>query len=277
VDSDYRRVEKAILFIEEHAGEQPGLDKVARHVGLSPYHFQRIFKRWTGVSPKRFLQFLTVERAKKLLHRSSSLLNTAFDVGLSGPGRLHDLFLSTESLTPGQFKSGGVGLVIRYGHCQSPFGLCLLAMTEQGICDLRFIDGGAKDLALRDLGEKWKGARLEEAQKEACDTVRRIFGQTGSSTPEPLLLYLRGTNFQIKVWEALLHVPEGAVISYSALAGKVGRRDAVRAVAGAVGSNPIAWLIPCHRVLRSSGEIGGYRWGIARKKMMLARELGGEG
>ncbi|MDF1526904.1 MAG: methylated-DNA--[protein]-cysteine S-methyltransferase [bacterium] len=277
MESEYRRIERAIRYIEGHVGEQPGLDEVSRYVGLSPCHFQRVFKRWTGVSPKRYLQFLTVENAKRLLRQSSSLLDTALEVGLSGPGRLHDLFVSVESMTPGQFKSGGAGVTLEYGFHETPFGRALLAVTQEGITDLWFIDEEEEGGALVELIKTWPAADLKEGSESTRRIADRIFdGALKQAKGDPINLLLRGTNFQIKVWQALLRIPEGTVVSYADVAIMISRPDAVRAVAGAVAKNPIAWLIPCHRVLRSSGELGGYRWGITRKKMMLARELGGE-
>jgi AraC family transcriptional regulator of adaptative response/methylated-DNA-[protein]-cysteine methyltransferase len=271
--TDYQKMEKAIRFLEEHSEGQPTLEEAARYVNLSPYHFQRLFKKWVGVSPKRYLQFLTVENAKRLLHQSASVMDTAFDVGLSGPGRLHDLFVSVETVTPGQFKSRGQYVEIRYSVSDSPFGRCVLAMTKKGVCDLRFVDRAHEDHSIRDLSKKWSAAVLSEDQQMGDEMVSRIFSHMSGPGPEKLSLDLYGTNFQIKVWQALLRIPEGAVVSYTDVARRVGRPDAVRAVAGAVGKNPVAWLIPCHRVLRNSGELGGYRWGLTRKKIMLAREL----
>jgi AraC family transcriptional regulator of adaptative response/methylated-DNA-[protein]-cysteine methyltransferase len=276
VDTDYGKVEKAIYYIEENAEKQPGLEKISAHVGLSPYHFQRVFKKWTGVSPKRFLQFLTVENAKQLLERSASVLETSYDVGLSGPGRLHDLFVSVESVTPGQFKSGGGGIKIEYGFHQTPYGRALFAIAADGITDIEFVQDEDEGKAVHDLAKKWPAADLVENPDATGEMARRIFGglmRSGESSP--IKIWLRGTNFQIKVWQALLKIPEGAIVSYSDVARSIGRPEAVRAVANAVGSNPISWLIPCHRVLRSSGAIGGYGGGIARKKIMLAKELGG--
>lgn len=274
MESGYRKIERAIRFIEEHAREQPGLEEISKHAGLSPHHFQRVFKRWTGVSPKRYLQFLTVENAKDLLRRSAPVLETAHDVGLSGPGRLHDLFVSVETVTPGQYKSGGSGLRIHYGFPMTPFGKAMIAGTTRGITDLWFMDAQDEEETLLTLKRQWPAADIVEDPVRTGQIVEQVFGQmagrSGERRPE---LYLRGTNFQIKVWQALLRIPEGAVVSYAGLAAGIGRPDAVRAVARAVGSNPIAWLIPCHRVLRSTGELGGYRWGTARKRMMLAREL----
>jgi AraC family transcriptional regulator of adaptative response/methylated-DNA-[protein]-cysteine methyltransferase len=272
-------MEKAIRYIEDHADEQPSLNEVSEHVGLSPYHFQRKFKKWTGLSPKSYLQFLTVENAKTLLARSAPVLETAYDVGLSSSGRLHDLFVSVEAVTPGQFKSGGAGIDMEYGFHQTPFGQALLARTESGVTDLWFVEEGEEREALNELQKTWPAADMREGFRATREIVNRIFGSASSQAGGGQIdLLLRGTNFQIKVWQALLRIPEGSIVSYTDVAEEIGRPDAVRAVAGAVAKNPIAWLVPCHRVLRSSGEIGGYRWGITRKKIMLARELaGGEG
>jgi len=276
VSSDYQRIEKAIQYIDEHAIRQPSLGDVAEHIGLSPYHFQRMFKRWTGVSPKRYLQFLTVENAKHLLARSAPVLETSDVVGLSGPGRLHDLFVSVEAVTPGQFKSGGAGMELKYGFHQTPFGNALIAMTENGLTDLWFVEEENAAEALLELQKRWPAADIKEGTEVTKKKMDLVFGGTlNQGKSHPFRFLLRGTNFQVKVWQALLQIPEGTVVSYTDVANMISRPDAVRAVAGAVAANPIAYLIPCHRVLRSSGELGGYRWGTARKKIMLTRELGG--
>lgn len=275
MDSEYRRMERAICYLEDHCEDQPSLAMVSEHVGLSPHHFQRLFKRWTGVSPKRYLQFLTVQNAKRLLKQSASLLEAAYHTGLSGPGRLHDLFVSVEAVTPGQYKSGGAGVELLYGFHETPFGKALLVMTGEGITDLAFVEGD-EDKALLKLKGKWPAAVLGREDGATGAMVRRLFGGSFQMAEgSRIRLILNGTNFQIKVWQALLRIPEGAVVSYTDVAQGIGRPEAVRAVAGAVAANPVAWLIPCHRVLRRSGELGGYRWGVSRKKMMLARELGG--
>jgi AraC family transcriptional regulator of adaptative response/methylated-DNA-[protein]-cysteine methyltransferase len=269
---DYKRIEQAILFIEQQALEQPSLEEIAEHVGLSPYHFQRMFKRWAGVSPKRFLQYLTVEYAKKLLRDSASVLDTSLEVGLSGPGRLHDLFVSLDAVTPGEYKKLGKDLVIEYGFHSTPFGDCLIAATQRGICFLGFVKEDARQSILRSLRDTWQEASLQENPETVSSTVKRIFSPTASSIKEPVKILLHGTNFQLKVWEALLCMPKGAVTSYSTLSHAVGHPGASRAVGNAVGHNPVAYLIPCHRVLRASGEIGGYRWGTPRKRAILAME-----
>ena len=269
---DYRRIEQAIAYLEEHALEQPSLDDVAEHIGLSSYHFQRLFKSWAGVSPKRFLQYLTIENAKKLLRESVSILDTALDVGLSGPSRLHDLFVSVEAMTPGEFKAQGKDLLISYGFHVTPFGECLLAVTSRGICSLVFVEPEARSVALNELHETWQEATLVENQSAGKDAIKTIFGQTRNKTQAPLKVLLRGTNFQVKVWQALLRIPEGSVVSYGFLADAVGHPGAHRAVGTAAGHNPIGYLIPCHRVLRANGEIGGYHWGTTRKRAILARE-----
>jgi AraC family transcriptional regulator of adaptative response/methylated-DNA-[protein]-cysteine methyltransferase len=269
---DYKRIEQAILFIEQQALEQPSLEEIAEHVGLSPYHFQRLFKRWAGVSPKRFLQYLTVECAKRLLRDSASVLDTSLEVGLSGPGRLHDLFVSVDAVTPGEYKTLGKDLVIEYGFHSTPFGECLVAATQRGLCFLGFVGEDTRQTALKSLRDTWPEATLQENPETASATIKGIFSPTASSIKEPVKILLHGTNFQLKVWEALLCIPKGAVTSYSTLSDAVGHSGASRAVGNAVGHNPIAYLIPCHRVLRTSGEIGGYRWGTPRKRAILAME-----
>ena len=272
MDSDYARVKDAIMFIASNASEQPTLEDVAAHVGLSPYHFQRLFRRWAGVSPKRFLQHLNASRAKVLLRDSMPVLDTAFAVGLSGPGRLHDLIVMTEAVTPGEYAAHGDGIAIRYGVHETPFGPCLIAVTDRGICALRFTDEDNVENAVAELERDWRRATLVRDDSGTSASVRTIFDRAGDATG-PLPLLLRGTNFQLKVWEALLRVPETCLISYGDLAERIGMPSATRAVASAVGANPIAFVIPCHRVLRSSGALGGYRWGLDRKVVMLEREM----
>ncbi len=268
---DYRRIEKAILFIEENIERKPDLAEVAREAGLSEFHFQRLFSRMVGISPKRYEQFLDKETAKELLGRSENLLDASYDVGLSGPGRLHDLFVSCEAVTPGEFKSRGLGLTIRCGFHPTPFGEALLAATARGICALSFVEPGARTGVLGRLKDEWRNADLVEDEESTAPLVEAIFTDAPKARA-PLSLYLRGTNFQVKVWEALLRIPPGAAATYEQIARSLGAPNATRAVGSAVGRNPVAFLIPCHRVIRKSGEMGGYHWGVPRKRMILAWE-----
>ena len=266
---DYLRIEQAILYLEDHYKDQPSLEEVAANIGLSEYHFQRLFTRWSGVSPKRFLQFLTKEGAKELLDQSENLLDTTHRVGLSSLGRLHDLFVTTEAVSPGEYKSYGEGVTIRYGLHASPFGKCLVAVTERGICHLGFVQNSEGN-AIDNLVADWKNARMIEDNKGTAPLIEPIFDLDYRG--KPLNIHLRGTNFQLKVWEALLKIPTGVVTTYEGLAERIGRPAATRAVGTAVGHNPIAVLIPCHRVIRKVGEFGNYRYGALRKKALLARE-----
>jgi AraC family transcriptional regulator of adaptative response/methylated-DNA-[protein]-cysteine methyltransferase len=269
---DYQRIEKAILFLEKNFHRQPDLREVAQDAGLSAYHFQRLFRRWAGISPKRFVRFLTLAHAKQLLEKSRTLLDATYDAGLSSPGRLHDLFVNIEAMTPGEFKARGAGLKISYGFHPSPFGECWLAATDRGVCGLGFVGKGGRARALRELRNRWKEARWEENPRLTRPYIYRIFSRAGGDGGRPLTLLLKGTNFQIKVWEALLKVPRGALTCYEDLAAAIGQRRACRAVGAAVGRNPVAFIIPCHRVIRKVGMIGDYHWGAARKKDMLAWE-----
>jgi AraC family transcriptional regulator of adaptative response/methylated-DNA-[protein]-cysteine methyltransferase len=268
---DYRRIEAVIRFLEANAGEQPSLEDAARAAGLSEFHLQRLFRRWAGVSPKRFLQYLTVQHAKRALRDGLSVLATAYEAGLSGPGRLHDLFVAVDAVTPGEYKALGSGLEVRYGTASSPFGECLLAVTARGVCGLEFVTTPERDAAVERLQRAWPGARLVRDASLARETAGRIFAPAGRKR-EPLTLFLKGTNFQLKVWQALLQIPAGAATSYGALAVAIDQPGAARAVGSAVGRNPIAYLIPCHRVLRESGKVGDYRWGAERKQAILGWE-----
>jgi AraC family transcriptional regulator of adaptative response/methylated-DNA-[protein]-cysteine methyltransferase len=270
MSEDYPRIAQAIEYLEKHANTQPELSEVASAVGLSEYHFQRMFSRWAGISPKRFLQFLTKESAKDLLAKSENLLDTTYGVGLSSLGRLHDLFVTTEAVTPGQYKSGGAGLTIRYGLHDTPFGEALIGLTERGICHLGFVDSSEGD-AIDALVLGWPQAKMIEDYIATAPLIEPIFDLSQRSR-KPLHLHLRGTNFQLKVWEALLRIPPGAVISYQGLAEQAGHPGASRAVGTALGGNPIAVLIPCHRVIRKLGEFGNYRYGAIRKKALLGWE-----
>ena len=271
LSEDYLRIEQAIQYLEKNANTQPELSALASAVGLSEYHFQRIFSRWAGISPKRFLQFITKESAKGLLTQSENLLDTTYGVGLSSLGRLHDLFVSTEAVTPGQYKSGGAGLTIRYGLHDTPFGKTLIGTTERGICHLGFV-GSSEGDAIDTLVASWQQAKMIEDHKSTASLVEPIFDLSLRSNT-PLHLHLRGTNFQLKVWEALLRIPPGAVTSYQGLAEQAGIPGASRAVGTALGRNPIAVLIPCHRVIRKLGDFGKYRYGSARKKALVGWEV----
>jgi AraC family transcriptional regulator of adaptative response/methylated-DNA-[protein]-cysteine methyltransferase len=272
LSQDYQRIEQAIQFLETNYQRQPELEEVAQSIGLSEYHFQRLFTRWVGISPKRFLQFLTKESAKRLLAQRANVLDAAYESGLSGPGRLHDLFVTCEAVTPGEYKSLGEGLKISYGFHPSPFGEILLAMTDRGICNLIFVQDGRRAESLAVLRAHWRLASLVEDAELTRPVVQQAFAAFGGGSPAPLHLHLRGTNFQIKVWEALLQIPSGSVSTYDEIAARIGQPGASRAVGAALGKNPVAVLIPCHRVIRKAGEFGGYQWGAARKKALLAWE-----
>lgn len=264
--NDYIRIEKAIKFLDANRLEQPSLEAVAEHVGLSRFHFQKLFTRWTGVSPKKYLQHLTLGRAKEILSSSASVLEASYEVGLSGPSRLHDLFVSTESITPGEFKSSGEGVRIRFGFHDTPFGECVTGHTDRGLCALEFIDDRYK--ALESLGSKWQRAEFIHDQSAGAEDVSRIFYAREGN----IKLFLKGTGFQLKVWEALLKIPEGNLVSYGDVAAYIGCASSQRAVGNAAGQNPIGYLIPCHRVLRSNGTISGYRWGPDKKRVIMAYE-----
>jgi AraC family transcriptional regulator, regulatory protein of adaptative response / methylated-DNA-[protein]-cysteine methyltransferase len=269
--ADYIRIEKAIRYLESNYRKQPSLDDLAHHLGLSAFHFQRLFRRWVGISPKRFLQFLTVEYAKGLLDESRSLLDVTYESGLSSPGRLHDLFVTIEAMTPGEFKNRGQGLVIFWGIHQSPFGDCLLAVTDRGICGLAFVDRNQRAV-LMDLKSRWPNADFIEKPSMTKKTADSIFKIEKADSARPLKLLLLGTNFQLKVWEALIRIPSGHLCSYEDVAKMAGNENAIRAAANAVAANPISYLIPCHRVIQKMGVFGNYHWGATRKKAIIAYE-----
>jgi AraC family transcriptional regulator of adaptative response/methylated-DNA-[protein]-cysteine methyltransferase len=269
--TDYERIERAIRYLEDNYQDQPNLKALARSAGLSEFHFQRLFRRWAGISPKRFLQHLTAGHAVRALRESRTNLEAAYDSGLSGGGRLHDLFVNLHAVTPGELKRAGAGLTIHYGFHPSPFGECLIGMTARGVCHLGFVPPENRRAALAELAAEWPRAQFEEAPRVTAPLARQLFARSNGNSPD-IDLHVRGTNFQIKVWEALLRIPPGGVVSYEDLARHIRAPRAVRAVANAVAHNPVAWLIPCHRVIRKSGMLGGYRWGETRKKVLLAWE-----
>jgi AraC family transcriptional regulator of adaptative response/methylated-DNA-[protein]-cysteine methyltransferase len=270
--TDYLRIEKVIRYLGKNFHLQPELHQLALQAGLSEFHFQRLFKRWVGISPKRFLQFMTKEYAKSVLRQSKNLLEAAYASGLSGPGRLHDLFVQCEAVTPGEFKMRGAGLKITYGFIPTPFGTCLLAVTTRGICALYFLAESDRNRYIRMLRKSWPFAELYEHADELRPLAEGIFKPDSWRPDQPFHLHLRGTNFQLKVWEALLGIPQGCMLAYEDVAEKIGQPGAVRAVGTAIAGNPISFLIPCHRVIRKEGNTGNYGGGLWRKKVLLAWE-----
>ncbi|MEL7037306.1 MAG: methylated-DNA--[protein]-cysteine S-methyltransferase [Cyanobacteria bacterium J06592_8] len=272
----YERIAKAIAFIRDHHLDQPDLKTIAQQVHLSEYHFQRLFTQWAGISPKRFLQYITVEYAKSKIAETPNLLELTADAGLSSPGRLHDLFVKLEAMSPGEYKAAGAGLQICYGIHRTPFGDCLIATTARGICNLLFLDGIDENTAQNHLCTEWKNAEIIQDRQATVGIRDRIFypntSPSDTAHPSPITLWVKGTNFQIQVWRALLNIPNGSLTTYQRLATFIGHPKAARAVGNAVGRNPVAYLIPCHRVIRASGEMGGYRWGLERKAMLLGWE-----
>ncbi|WPU97369.1 methylated-DNA--[protein]-cysteine S-methyltransferase [Mucilaginibacter sp. cycad4] len=268
---DYTRIADAIGFFKENFKAQPKLDEVAEHVNLSPFHFQRMFKDWAGVTPKQFLQYLSVEHAKEILkHEDANVFNTALETGLSGGGRLHDLFIKVEGMTPGEYRNGGAMLHINYSFADTPFGKVIVASTSKGICHMAFVDEG-EEKALEQLKISFPNAVYNQLVDRIQQNALFIFTQDWSRLDE-IKLHLKGTDFQIKVWETLLKVPAGGLTTYASLAKKAGSENAYRAVGTAVGSNPVAFLIPCHRVIKSTGEIGQYHWGSTRKNAIIGWE-----
>lgn len=271
--TNYKRVEKAIQFMLDHQKSQPRITEIASHVGISEFHFNRLFKEWAGVTPKQFLQFLTLNHAKAILNESRTVLDTAYDVGLSSSGRLHDLFVTIDAVTPGNYRSNGRELLIEHGCALSPFGQCFIAATNRGICKFSFLADGQMLPFRLELQSEWPEAAIVENDHMAEKYAREIFRLDGAEkSRKKITLLLKGTNFQLKVWEALLRIPEGSLLSYADVASAIGKPESTRAVAGAIAKNPIGYLIPCHRVLRSSGELSGYRWGSARKAALLGWE-----
>jgi AraC family transcriptional regulator of adaptative response/methylated-DNA-[protein]-cysteine methyltransferase len=275
--SDYDLIRRAILFLTGSAAAQPDLDSLASHLGLSPTHCQKLFKRWCGLSPKEFVQAITIDHARRLLDGSASVLDAAHEVGLSGSGRLHDLFVSHESMTPGDYKRRGEGLELIYGFHPSPFGEALLVATARGVAGLAFVNedsGETRSEALADLLGRWPRARALEDSARTAPYIRRIFDPAEWRPETPVRLVLIGTDFEVRVWEALLEIPMGRATSYADIARHLGQPTASRAVGTAVGRNPISFVVPCHRVLRGDGTLGGYHWGLTRKRALIGWETG---
>jgi len=275
VSDDYALVRRAIEFLTNSWIEQPELGRIAAHLGISPAHCQKLFKRWCGLSPKEFVQAITIDRARGLLDESASLLDAACDVGLSGAGRLHDLFVDHEAMTPGDFKRRGAGLDIVYGFHPSPFGSALIMATDRGVCGLAFADGGTeRSEALEDMAARWPSAKYREDKAVTGAHARQIFEPQSWRRDRPIRLVLIGTDFEVRVWETLLRIPAGRQVTYSDVAAHIGKPSASRAVGSAVGRNPISFVVPCHRVLRKDGGLGGYHWGITRKRAIIGWEKG---
>lgn len=272
--TDYAHVRNTLEFITEHWRDQPSLDTIAGEAGLSPGHLQRVFKRWAGISPKEFLQAITLDHARNLLRESASILDTSYEVGLSGPSRLHDLFVTHEGMSPGIYKAKGDGLEILYGFHPSPFGHALVMITDQGLAGLAFADEGGEREALDDMRRRWPQARYNENSAATAAYAARIFNPGRWEPDTPLKVVFIGTDFEIRVWETLLRIPLGKATTYSDIASHLGNPKASRAVGTAVGKNPISFVVPCHRVLGKTGNLCGYHWGLTRKKAILGWEAG---
>ncbi len=272
--ADYDIVRRAIAHIRGHWRAQPEIDDIAHAAGVNATDLHHLFRRWCGLTPKAFLQALTLSHARELLRASASVLDTAYEVGLSGPGRLHDLFVTHESMSPGEWKAGGEGLTLTYGFHPCPFGMALVMVTPRGLAGLALADPGKERAALRDMKSRWPKAKYVEDFAATAATARRIFDAALWRKEQPLRVVLIGTDFEVRVWEKLLHVPMGRLTTYSDLAARAGAPKAARAVGAAVGKNPICFVVPCHRVIGKSGELTGYHWGLTRKRAMLGWEAG---
>ena len=272
--ADYDIVRRAIAHIRGNLRSQPEIDTIADAAGVSATDLHHLFRRWCGLTPKAFLQALTLSSARDLLRSSASVLDTAYEVGLSGPGRLHDLFVTHEAMSPGEWKAGGEGLTISYGFHPCPFGMALVMITPRGLAGLALADAGKERKALSDMRSRWPKARYVEDFAATAATARRIFDSTLWRPEQPLRVVLIGTDFEVRVWEKLLTIPMGALTTYSDLAARAGSPKAARAVGAAVGKNPISFVVPCHRVISKSGDITGYHWGLTRKRAMLGWEAG---
>jgi AraC family transcriptional regulator of adaptative response/methylated-DNA-[protein]-cysteine methyltransferase len=272
--NDYERVASTIRYLDRHHTDQPDLSALAQGAGLSLFHFHRLFSAWAGVTPKDFLQCLTLEHVKSLLRDGASVLDAALEAGLSGPGRIHDLCVGLDAASPGEMKSGGAGLTITYGLSDTPFGQALIAEAPRGICHLSFVDHRDNEVASSLLRSEWPGAKLHRSDDAAVKLAKIIFSRPGMDQPRPRLrAFVRATAFQLRVWRALLGVPAGSLTTYGRLSAAVGQPTAARAVGSAVGANPVAFIIPCHRVIRETGVLGNYRWDPIRKRAMLGWEM----
>jgi AraC family transcriptional regulator of adaptative response/methylated-DNA-[protein]-cysteine methyltransferase len=272
--ADYDVVRRAIGHIRGHWREQPEIEAIAEAAGVTPTELHHLFRRWAGLTPKAFLQALTLDGARQLLRDSASVLDATYEVGLSGPGRLHDLFVTHEAMSPGEWKTGGEGLTIRFGFHPSPFGSALVMATERGLAGLAFADPGEEPAALADMKRRWPRATYVEDSARTAVVAKRIFDPTQWQQSQPLRVVLIGTDWEVRVWEALMQIPMGRLVTYSDIAGKVRSPAAARAVGAAVGKNPVSFVVPCHRVVGKSGELTGYHWGITRKRAMLGWEAG---
>jgi len=272
--ADYDKVRKTLAYITDHWRDQPSLEEIAEHVGLSEPHLHHVFRRWSGLSPKAFLQAITLDHARSLLRDSASVLDTAYEVGLSGPGRLHDLFVTHEAMSPGDWKAGGYGLTLRYGYHPSPFGEAIAVATDRGLSGLGFVDGGDRAAALADMVRRWPKAAFVQDQELTAPLAARAFDPSLWKPETPLRVVFIGTDFEVRVWETLLLIPLGGATTYSTLAETLGKPKAARAVGGAVGRNPVSFVVPCHRVIGKSGALTGYHWGLTRKQAILGWEAG---
>lgn len=273
-EGDYAVVRRAVAFISEHWRSQPDVEAIAHACGVTPDELHHLFRRWAGLTPKEFVAAITLDHARKLLRQSASVLEAAYAVGLSGPGRLHDLFITHEAMSPGEWKAGGEGLTLAYGFHPSPFGDALIVSTERGLAGLAFADPDEKARALDDMRRRWPRAQFREDAARTAELARRIFDPKLWKQDRPLRIVMIGTDFEVRVWETLLKIPMGRVTTYSDVAAKIHAPNAVRAVGAAIGKNPIAFVVPCHRVIGKDGGLTGYHWGLTRKRAMLGWEAG---
>ncbi|WGD29605.1 bifunctional helix-turn-helix domain-containing protein/methylated-DNA--[protein]-cysteine S-methyltransferase [Ancylobacter sp. WKF20] len=272
--ADYEIVRRAVEYVNLRFRDQPEVEEIARAAGVHPRALTDLFRRWCGLTPKDFLQAVTIDAARRVLTESDNVLDAAYEVGLSGPGRLHDLFVVHESMSPGEWKTGGAGLVVRYGLHASPFGTALAMVTPRGLCGLAFADDGEEDAALADMRRRWPNALYIEDPLATAPYAARIFDQGTWRPDDPLRIVFIGTDFEVKVWETLMRIPLGKATTYSAIASTVERPKAARAIGAAVGKNPISFVVPCHRVLGKNGDLTGYHWGLTRKRAILGWEAG---